>query len=159
MKKLILVSLCVLFVASTTVFAASYSVSGKVYYKDSGLTVNMPNVTLTMGASSGGCTSDHLGNYSGGWTDCGEGGCVGNQMTLRATKANYAGSVTWTAQSGSETKDIYISSTVVINPDLGVGTEPAHFVTPGFQTANLAYAYDDSDSGGIEVLNIPFYHK
>jgi hypothetical protein len=151
MRRLILVSLCVLFVASTTVFAASYCVSGKVYYKDSGLTVNMPNVTLTMGASSGGCTSDHLGNYSGGWTDCGEGGCVGKQMTLRATKGNYAGSVTWTAQSGSETKDIYISSTVVINPDLGVGTEPAHFVTLGLQTANLAYAYDDSDSGAIEV--------
>jgi len=151
MRKLILMGLCVLFVASTTVFAASYSVSGKVYYKDSGLTVNMPNVTLTMGASSGGCTSDHLGNYSGGWTDCGAGGCVGNQMTLRATKGNYAGSVTWVAQSGSETKDIYISSTVVINPDLGVGTEPAHFANPGTQTANLAYAYDDSDSGAIEV--------
>ncbi len=151
MKKIIFMSLCVLFVAGTTVFAASYSVSGKVYYKDSGLPVNLPNVTITMGASSGGCTSDQFGNYSGGWTDCGAGGCVGNQMTLRATKGNYAGSVTWTAQSGSETKDIYISSTVVIDPDLGVGTEPIHFASPGTQTANLAYAY--SDSGTIEVAS------
>ncbi|UCE98636.1 MAG: hypothetical protein JSV82_05450 [Planctomycetota bacterium] len=155
MKKIILISLCVLFVGRATAFAASYSVSGKVYYKDSGLTVNMPSVTLTKTCSGqsagGGCASDHLGNYSGGWTDCGSCGCVGSQMTLRATKGNYAGSVTWVAQSGSETKDIYISSTVAINPDIGCGTQPSHFVTPDVQTANLACAYDNTGSGTIEV--------
>ncbi|KPJ66111.1 MAG: hypothetical protein AMJ43_09085 [Coxiella sp. DG_40] len=160
MKKLILVSFCVLLAAGTTVFGDSYSVSGHVYYTGSGLPVSNATVTLTTwwpasqggGSSTTNTNTDANGFYSTGWTlwsavDC------NNNLTASKSVAGilYKGGVTWKAGSSTETKNIYISSTAQVDPRIGCGTGPENFVHPGLQTANLAFAYDDTDSGSIEV--------
>lgn len=73
MKKVILVSLCVLFVAGS---ALGYSVSG-IVRDESGSTVSGASVYINCYPAAGGVLSDTdtsgpLGGYSGGWplTNC-----------------------------------------------------------------------------------------
>jgi hypothetical protein len=160
MKKVILVSLCVLLVVGTSV-SADYILSGHVYRYVGGVQTAVPNalVTLTIYWNDGGSSSvpvsaDNFGFY---YIDL-PWGVVGEDCRLDASKTigglNYCGSKSWTANATVEIKDVYISLPIQIDDDLHCGVNSGNFVAAGTQTATLTYAYDaDSGNGLTEVTS------
>jgi hypothetical protein len=155
MKKVILVSLCVLLVASTSV-SASYFLCGHVYRYVGGVQTPVSNavVTLTIywaagGSSSGSVSADNSGYYSFNFPSW---NVVNENCYLYASKTiggvYYCGGKSWTANATSEIKDVYISRPIQINDDLHCGIYSGTFATAGTQTATLTYAYDAEPSNG-----------
>jgi len=148
MKKLILFGLCVLLVAAPTVFAGySYTVSGKVTSKATGLPVSgavvYHYVYFSAGTASGSVQSGNDGSFSFNLnSDVYD--YIDVDMKLTASKGNLSGATTWTCAAYSETKNVTISTTIQINPGLGFGMGPENFAAPGVQSPSTAVVSLDS---------------
>jgi len=124
MKKIILVSLCVLFAAGSTAFGV-YGVIGLVK-DESGNLVSGASVYINCYPAAGGSysdtdTSSGVGAYSGGWAN---NNCVGETMVVKAVKGNKSGSVTWTAGSIAEVKNVTIKTTTFATAELHCEAQP-----------------------------------
>jgi hypothetical protein len=171
MKQLIFTSLCLVFLIGTAVFADSYTVTGHVYYKSTGLPVNgaCVGLTCTWGTNnecSAGCscctTTNANGYFSTGFEDCGDASaacqsntsCVGRTMKLTATKNNYSSSTQWLANGSTESKNIYIVTTINYRDDICAGSHPGEFTIPGTQAPQIIDAY--VEMGGEPALVTSF---
>lgn len=115
MKKLILMSLCVLFLSSVSVWGA-YAVSGQVK-DESGSPVNGATVYINCYPSSGGSYSTQTnsgqvagvaGWYSGGWADK---DCNGKKIVVKAVTAGKSGTLSWTAGGVADAnKDVTVKA-------------------------------------------------
>jgi hypothetical protein len=115
MKKLILMSLCVLFLSSVSVWGA-YAVSGQVK-DESGNPVNGATVYINCYPSSGGSYSTQTnsgqvagvaGWYSGGWANK---NCNGEKIVVKAVTAGKSGTLSWTAGGVADAnKDVTIKA-------------------------------------------------
>ena len=147
MKKLILVSLCVLFVGGTSVFGA-YAVSGLVK-DESGNLVSGASVYINCYPAAGGSysdtdTSSAVGSYSGGWLDK---NCAGEKMVVKAVKGGKSGTVTWIASGVVDIKNVTISAPPAPTHELHCEAEPmtmseAHVTTtcPVYLYVQMQYA-------------------
>jgi len=115
MKKLILMSLCVLFVCSSAVFGV-YAVSGQV--KDENGPVDGATVYINCYPSGGGAlptvttnsgkVAGVAGWYSGGWAN---NNCNGDKIVVKAVSGNMSGTLTWTAGGVADgNKDVTIKA-------------------------------------------------
>ncbi len=146
MKKVILISLCVLFVAGATVFGTTYSytISGKV--KAAGVGVNAASVshyvTWSSGANSGGGIGPTLadGSFSANMSQSGE-SYINRTMQLLASKGQMSGSKSWTCAASSEIKDVDIYLNVNVDPDLRYGGGPIHFAGETLVAPSTQFAY------------------
>ena len=124
MKKVILVSLCVLFIAGSTAFGV-YGVGGLVK-DESGNLVSGASVYINCYPAAGGLysdtdTSSAAGSYSGGWANQ---NCVGETMVVKAISGNKSGSVTWKAGSIAEVKNVTIKTTTFNTGELHCEPQP-----------------------------------
>ena len=124
MKKIILVSLCVLFAVGSTAFGV-YGVTGLVK-DESGNLVSGASVYINCYPAAGGVYSDTdvssaVGSYSGGWANQ---NCVGETMVVKAVKGNKSGSVTWKAGSIAEVQNVTIKTTMHSTGELHCDPQP-----------------------------------
>jgi len=127
MKKVILMSLCVLFMASTSVFG--YQVTGRVLDAN-GSGVGGASVTINCYPSSGGSLSDSdissstvpVGHYNGGWlaTDC-----RGERIVVKAVKGALSGIVSFNASNlNADVKNVTIRPALHATAELHCEPEP-----------------------------------
>ncbi|MCI0499968.1 MAG: carboxypeptidase-like regulatory domain-containing protein [Planctomycetales bacterium] len=149
--------LLMLFAVCASVTAGfSYSVGGKVYTSGTGTVV--PNATVTFEIefvpgsniwTNASTITANDGSYSFSTTS--DTDPKGKNMRLKASKNFLAGGKTWVCAGYSETWDIWMSSTVGINPDLSVVVEPSHFAHVGTQLPVTTVAYLDQTGMSVEV--------
>lgn len=125
----------------------SYTVSGKVYTSGTGTPVSGAVVTHEIEWASGMWSSSSVITANDGsftFITTADSDFKGKNMKLKATKNFLAGSTTWTCASYSESKNVWISSTIQLNPNLSVHLKPVNFVSPGIQLPTTTVAYLDS---------------
>ncbi len=154
MRKVFILLLAGIVFAGTVMASYSYSLSGKIYYSSTGLPVSGAVVTHTINFSGGGQASGSVfsaqdGSYSFNVTSDSL-DYIGASMNLKATKNFCTGSTSWVCSSYSETKDVWISCNVIINPNLSVVVEPGNFAYAGTQTVTTV-AYLDEPTTSVEV--------
>ncbi|MBA7474688.1 hypothetical protein ES707_10042 [subsurface metagenome] len=174
MKKLILMSLCVLFFVGTAAFGTtwSYTISGTV--KAGGVGVNAAAVAhyvtwsnlTTTGGGVGPTLAD--GSFSASMSQSTE-SYINRPMQLLASKGQMSGSKSWVCANTSETKNVDIYFNVNVNPNLGYAGEPIHFagatmigrstqvafVQPGYTGETQLQGYDMTLSYDESVLSLP----
>ncbi|MCK5226011.1 MAG: hypothetical protein KAQ89_04780 [Planctomycetes bacterium] len=158
MKKLIFITLLVLLVGSSSVFAASYTytVSGKVYNRFSMQTVSGATVKHTIywgdGSSSTQTkTSANDGSYTFTRTSVNDPNA--KSMALTATSGSQKGGICWTSASYSESKWCPIDS-IMLDPMLRFQTGVARMASPGVQASwDPAIIYLDDIGGPQEVTS------
>lgn len=157
MKKTFLITLCVLFLLSTTVFATTYSytISGKV--RSAGVGVANAGVahytTWSSGVETGGGIGPTAldGSFSHTYTGSTE-SYINKSMRLSASKGQMSGSKNWTCAASSEIKDVDIYFNVAVDPDLHYGGEPIHFSGSTLVAPSTQYAYIEPGYSGETQL-------
>jgi hypothetical protein len=149
MKKVILVSLCVLFVASS---AFGYSVSGLVK-DESGNTVSGASVYINCYPAAGGSLSDTdtsgpLGGYSGGWPLT---NCKGEKIVVKAVKGSKSGAVSWIAQNEVEVKNVTIRQPMIATAELHCEPQPMPMSEPTATVPSTTQLYVQVSSGPVLV--------
>jgi hypothetical protein len=127
MKKVILVCLCVLFVAGS---AFGYSVSGLVM--DGSNTVSGASVYINCYPAAGGVLSDtdtsgNNGFYSGGWPLT---NCKGEKIVVKAVSGSKSGTVSWIAQHEAEVQNVTIYIALHPTAELHCEAEPMPMSEP-----------------------------
>jgi hypothetical protein len=138
MRKVFIFLLAGVVCAGVATASFSYTVSGKVYYLGTGTIASNATVTFEVewvpnsGVWSGSSVFTALdGSFS--FSINSDTDPKNKNMKLKATKGVYAGSTAWVCASYSETKDVWISSTVALNPHLSVAVNPGIFYDIGPQ--------------------------
>ena len=154
MKKIILVSLCVLFVTSVPVFG--YRVTGQV--TDSGGAVSGATVYINCYMKDGTSHSDTQttgldGHYTGGWLAT---NCKGGTIDVKAVKGGESGSRTWQAGDGPDlldvNKDITISAPPIATGELHCEPQPVAMGEPSTMVPSTCVLYKQMQmSGPINV--------
>lgn len=147
MSKRILFLLLGVALSAIAMGSYSYTVSGKVYYSSTGTIVSEPTVTLEIEWVSGGWSSTTQtggrdGSFSFSVTS--DTDPKGKKMKLKASKSIYVGSTVWICASYSESKNVWISSTIQMNPNLAVELDPSNFASVGMQPPLTVTAYLDN---------------
>jgi len=125
----------------------SYTVSGNVYHSATGTPVSSAVVTHEIEWAPGMWSSSSLFTAEDGsftFSPTADSDFKGKNMRLKASKNFLAGSTTWTCASYSESKNVWISSTIQINPDLVVQLNPSNFASAGIQPPLTVAAYLDN---------------
>lgn len=143
---------CVLFLMMCCLLTGpclAYTVSGKVYLQGTTTPVANAIVSISSGGSSGSTTTDSFGSFSIGWTGA---NMIGNMMTLTADKNFLHGQTSWQASQNSENKDVYVSSTIELDPSLNLQSMPAHWTGAGPTTVNSS-VYLNSTVASVQLQN------
>jgi hypothetical protein len=158
MQKVVVVLLAVAVCANVAMASYSYTVSGKVYYSGSGLPVpkNTP-VTFTANFTGGGSVQNTVYTAADGSFSVNHSlaatNPIGASMSLKAVTGLCSGSKSWTCNNISETKDVWVSCNVQINPDLSVVVHPVNFAHAGTQLPVTAVAFLDQPGAPVVVQN------
>lgn len=157
MKKLILLTLCLMLASSSLAATYTYTVKGYVYNrfslsKVSGATVKF-RIDLGGGSSSTQTkTSKSDGSYKFTYTST-INDPNGRPMSLTATLGGQKGGNAWTAQSYSETKDCPVDS-LMLDPRLRVQTGVSRFQKPGLQASfDPVIVYIDDPTSSFELVS------
>jgi hypothetical protein len=150
MKKVILVSLCVLLGASVPVFG--YWVTGQVQ-DESGNAVSGATVYINCYPQAGGVLSDTRvsgddGGYAGGWPAT---NCNGENIVVKAVKGSKSGTVSYLAGGAADVKIVTISTYLHPTAELHCEAQPMAMddtVTMVPSTCNL---YVQATAGPIQV--------
>jgi hypothetical protein len=134
----------------------SYTVSGKVYYSGTTLPVSNAAVSHEVEYVSGSgvwtlanTISANDGSYSFSFNSTID--PKNKNMRLKVSKNIFAGGKTWVSASYSETWDLWLQTTLVINPNLHIGMGPSNFAHAGTQLPVTTVAFLDQPTTSVEV--------
>jgi hypothetical protein len=150
MKKVLFLLFVGIVCAGVATANYSYSVSGKVYYNGTSVVTVVPNASVTLEvewvAGSNiwsGSTQFSANDGSFSFSITSDVDPKNKNMRLKASKDYSAGSTAWNCSSNSETKDVWISLLIAVDPHLSVGIGAGNFAYAGTQSAVTTVAYLD----------------